>query len=119
MSKKQFPPDLLDQAILVHAAWARIDETLAYGPFTISMLADDITQLRSFEHAIADLESQLTDARNQREAVCLAAWDKLKRMRAGVKATFGDDSSQYEMVGCKRLSDRKPVRRSPLPPEEA
>jgi hypothetical protein len=28
-----------------------------------------------------------------------------------VKASFGDDSSQYEMVGGTRLSDRKPRSR--------
>jgi hypothetical protein len=27
------------------------------------------------------------------------------------KGTFGDDSSQYELVGGTRLSDRKPIRR--------
>jgi hypothetical protein len=40
-------------------------------------------------------------------------WDKVKRVRAGVKANYGDDSSQYEMVGGTRLSERKsPTRRT-------
>jgi hypothetical protein len=38
-------------------------------------------------------------------------WDKVKRVRAGVKANYGDDSSQYEMVGGTRLSERKPPTR--------
>ena len=119
MSPIHYPPDVLEQAIDVHEAWRQIDELLAYGPLTIAALALDIAQVRNFDHSIASLESQLTDTRNRREAMCAATWDKVKRVRAGVKATFGDDSTQYEMMGCKRLSDRKPVRRSPLPVEEA
>jgi hypothetical protein len=38
-------------------------------------------------------------------------WGKVKRARAGVKANFGDNSSQYEMVGGTRLSERKPRTR--------
>ena len=45
------------------------------------------------------------------EAQLSALWDKVKRVRNSVKGTFGDDSSQYEMVGGTRLSDRKPARR--------
>jgi len=41
-----------------------------------------------------------------------AYWDKVKRVRAGVKANYGDDSQQFEMVGGTRTSERKaPTRR--------
>ena len=33
------------------------------------------------------------------------------RARMGIKVIYGDDSSQYEMVGGTRLSDRKTVAR--------
>jgi hypothetical protein len=35
----------------------------------------------------------------------------MKRIRSVIKGTYGDDSSQYELVGGTRLSDRKPYRR--------
>jgi hypothetical protein len=39
-------------------------------------------------------------------------WDKVKRVRAGVKSIYGDDSSEWEMIGGTRLSERKsPTRR--------
>ena len=60
----------------------------------------------------------MRDVRATRDAVCQAAWDKVKRLRAGVKATYGDDSKQYEVIGGTRVSDRKPLRRSPLPVEQ-
>jgi hypothetical protein len=38
-------------------------------------------------------------------------WEKVKRVRAGVKGNYGDGSSQYEMVGGTRLSERKSPKR--------
>ncbi len=36
----------------------------------------------------------------------------IKRLRTGVKAEYGDDSTEYEKVGGKRSSERKaPVRK--------
>jgi hypothetical protein len=58
------------------------------------------------------LEAQLTNLRNQRDTLYTELWDKLKRVRNGVKANYGDDSSQYEMVGGTRRSERKaPTRK--------
>jgi hypothetical protein len=45
--------------------------------------------------------------RNKRDAAHLVLWDKVKRVRAGIKASFGDDLSAYEMVSGARMSERK------------
>lgn len=42
-----------------------------------------------------------------KDAAIAALADKAKRIRSGVKAEYGDDSSEYESVGGKRASDRK------------
>lgn len=69
--------------------------------------------------AITGVETQLLDLRNKRDALNLGMWDKVKRIRSGVKSIYGDDSSQFEMVGGTRLSDRKtPTRRAPSTPAE-
>jgi hypothetical protein len=115
MPNRRYPYDVLEQAIAVQEAWGQIDEHLAFGPLTMTALANDITQLRSLDHSIASLESKLTELENQREEACADTWDKVKRARAGVKAAFGDDSSQFEMIGGTRLSDRKSPRRTPQP----
>ena len=115
MSKKLFPTDILSQAIEVQAAWSQIDEGLAFGQLNMSALVMDMNGLRNIEHSLATLETQLTEMRNQRDALSQSSWDKVKRVRAGVKATFGDDSSQYEMIGGTRLSDRKSMRRTATP----
>lgn len=117
MVAKQYPTDILAQAIDAQEAWGQIDEELAYGSLNIAALVTDIAQIRTMDHTLSSLETQLKEIRGKREAVCQAAWDKVKRLRSGIKASFGDDSTQYEMIGGKRLSDRKPVRRAPAPVE--
>jgi hypothetical protein len=83
------------------------------GTLLPASLTTDITAATALDTQIATLELQLTNARNQRDVLYSGIWDKVKRVRAGVKANYGDDSSQYEMVGGTRLSDRKsPVRRA-------
>ena len=56
--------------------------------------------------------------RNQRDALYEAAWDKVRRMRVAIKAIYGFDSPQYELVGGTRLSERKTARRTAAVPVE-
>ena len=119
MSQRRFPNDILEQAIAVQEAWSRIDDHLAFGSLTLPALANDVTQLRSLEHSIANMETRLTELYNQRDEFRSGAWDKVKRARAGVKATFGDDSTQFDMIGGTRLSDRKSPRRTVQPVQTA
>ena len=74
-----------------------------------------INQAREVDEQIIDLKNQLTNLRNQRDATYYSLWDLVKRVRAGLKGSFGDDSSQYEMVGGTRLSERKSARRAATP----
>ena len=113
MTPKKFPTDILQQAIDTQEAWSQIDPNLAFGNVTVASLTTDIAQISSLDHLLSNLETQLVEVRGRREVYCQAAWDKVKRGRGGMKAHFGDDSLQYEMIGGKRLSDRKPVRRTP------
>lgn len=116
MSKKLFPTDVLNQGKSVLDAWRQIDDQLSFGALDTAALTVDINRARGIEEAITNLENQLTNMRNQRDAANVSLWDKVKRVRAGVKATYGDDSSQYEMVGGTRLSERKtPTRRIATP----
>jgi hypothetical protein len=115
MSKKQFPSDVLAQAQEVIAGWNQVSTTLAFGTLNAAALTGDVTAASILETDISKLEAQLIDKRNQREVIYLGMWDKLKRVRAGVKANYGDDSSQYELVGGTRTSERKPPTRRAVP----
>lgn len=113
MPKKLYPTNVLEQAQSIVTAWNQIGATVTLGTLLPASLTTDLTAATALESQMASLEVQLTNARNQRDALYSGIWDKVKRVRAGVKANYGDDSSQYEMVGGTRLSDRKsPVRRT-------
>ena len=88
MSKKIYPTDVLEQAQSVFAIWNQIDASLTFG-------------------------AQTTDVRNQCDASLLELRDTVKRVRNRGKATYGDDSPEYEMIGGTRVSERKtPVRKT-------
>jgi hypothetical protein len=82
-----------------------------FGAMTANAFSVEIGLTTSLEAQITALEAQLTDKRNQRDAQKLVLWERTKRVRNAVKGIYGDDSSQYEMVGGTRLSERKPRKR--------
>ena len=115
MSKEFFPPTVLVQAQEVLVGWAQVSATLTFGMLNPAALTTDVTNVSTLEADISKLEIQLADKRNQRDIIYNSMWDKVKRVRAGVKANYGDDSQQFEMVGGKRTSERKSPRRTITP----
>jgi hypothetical protein len=112
MPAKTCPNNVLEQTRSVLSAWKQLDE-FTLSDLTPASLEEDLNQIEPILFQITDLEARLTDARNKRDTLNLAMWEKVKRVRAGVKANFGDDSSQYEMVGGTRFSERKtPTRKA-------
>jgi hypothetical protein len=113
MAGRPFPTDVVKQAQDVLSAWNQIDAKLTIGTLTPALLTTDVTAATTLESEMTKLEAQLTDKRNQRDALYTQIWDKVKRVRNGVKGIYGDDSSQYEMIGGTRLSERKsPTRKT-------
>ena len=118
MNGKSFPSDILDQALNMQDAWARIDEQLTVGGQGIGDLVMEINQIRMLDGNLVSLDNQMTELRNKRDALCQSAWDTVRRMRAVVKGMYGFDSTQYELVGGTRASERKPARRTATVPVE-
>jgi hypothetical protein len=94
--------------------WNQITPVPTFGTITATTFTADLSAATALENQIKTLEAQLTDKRNLRETQYGTLWDKVKRVRSAVKDTFGDDSTQYELVGGTRLSDRKPYRRKTM-----
>ena len=117
MPQKFFKTDLLEQAKKLLSSWVQIDDQMAFGSYTTATLVTTLNQAEGFENEIRSLESKLTDLRNKRDANRDEIWKIIKQVRLGVRFTFGDDSSQYEMVGGKRASERKTYRRTAQPVE--
>jgi len=110
MSKK-FPQDVIARAKVISNGWAEINPELTFGDLSQAGLHDQIDTVVSIENEIITLEAKLTNLRNERDAAYDKLWDYAKRGRMGIKVFYGDDSSQYEMVGGTRYSDRKPIAR--------
>jgi hypothetical protein len=107
MTRRIYPSNVVEKAQDVLVGWQQVNEELTFGPLTPAALQEDINAASPMQAEISNLEKQLADARDQRDILFNAIWDKVKRVRAGVKATYGDDSQQYETVGGTRMSDRK------------
>ncbi len=93
----------------VRAAGLRqIDETIEFdGGVSLASLVAAIAKV---EDALATYNSALSaadDLANAIVAVDKELGEECKRVLTGVETRFGDDSSQYEMVGGVRKSERK------------
>lgn len=116
MPAKPFPPDVLDQASRVLDALGKIDDQMSIGPLNAGTLGEGLKQAQDIHLQLIGLANQLTHLRNQRDAVNQSIWDQVKRLRAAVKGVYGDDSSEYELVGGTRRSERKSPRRRTAEP---
>ena len=113
MPTKPYPPDTIDQGRTVLEAWKHIDTSLLIGSLDQASLASDLEQVNATLTQITALEAQLTSLRNTRDTLYRQVWDKTKRVRNGIKAIYGDDSAQYDLIGGTRTSDRKSPTRKP------
>jgi hypothetical protein len=111
MARISCPSNAIQQAGAVLEAWKDIDAQLKFGEVTIAALEAELEQVRAELSRIAALEAQLIDLRNRRDALTVSVWDKVTRVRLGVKGFYGDDSSEYEMVGGTRRSEYKHSKR--------
>lgn len=113
MAKKYYSPDLLNQALSIRSAWVQIDNKLAFGELTTNSLGLEIDQARTLSEEIDRIETILVEKRNQLEAHYSTIYGSMKRVRSAIKGIYGDDSTQYEMVGGTRISERKIPARKP------
>jgi hypothetical protein len=110
---KGYPNNVVSQAQAVLEGWRQISPPFVLGDLIPGGLEQNLQAISPILTQMDALDAQLTDLRNRRDALYTAIWDQVKRVRAGVKGNFGDNSSQYEMVGGTRLSERKPPVRKP------
>jgi len=117
MARKPYPPNTIKQAQTVLDKWKQIDPSMTLGDLTQAALEANMNKVSSIQSRMTALKTELTDLQNQSDATCTDIWDQVKRVRSGVKAIYGDDSSQYEMIGGIRRSERKrPVRKTASAP---
>lgn len=118
MRKKKYPSNVIEQAQDVLQAWNQIGNSLTFGNINAAALTTELTSANSLVVDVGRLETQLEDKRNQRDVILASMWDKVKRVRASVKGSYGDDSYQYGLIGGTRISEKKPRSRKAAPQVE-
>jgi hypothetical protein len=103
-------PKLLQEAGEVKEALEKIGAGL---PDAISAVEMEtrIADLEAKVSALDALNAERTRLVNEKGDKAEELSDYLVRVRAAVKGIFGDDSSEYEMVGGTRASERKKAKR--------
>jgi len=96
-------------------ALSTIDPALDLGNgLTLAAYRAQVTSMQAKQDAYNALLSQADQAQNELLAAEKAIRDLSERMLAGVASKYGKDSSEYEMAGGTRKSERKrPTRKTP------
>ena len=115
MGKKLYPTDTLKQAQTIVTVWDHLGTVPLIGAQGYENLRANLDNVEELIDKIGRLEKELLSLRNERDAACSEIWDQVKRARAGIKGIYGDDSSEYQLAGGTRLSDRKRPRRKVTP----
>jgi hypothetical protein len=95
----------------VLAVW-KANPTLKVGDETFAQYSANIEALETLDEKITDEERDLTTNRNTRDDNARTLNKVNTRFLSLVRGQFGPDSSEYELAGGTRSSERKaPVRR--------
>jgi hypothetical protein len=90
-------------------AWETLAAAKSFGGMTLDQFKTAAAPAQAARQKIADLESQMTQAINDRDAADAAFTAKAQLVVNGVLAdpTEGPDSSLYEAMGYTRKSERR------------
>jgi hypothetical protein len=107
-----YPYNIQNQATETLGGWKKITPPVGnLRDMTPEDMTKDLDAVQPLLGQIAELGAQITDLRNKRDMIYTRLWDKVKRVRSAIKGLYGDDSSEYKMVGGTRASERKPRTR--------
>ena len=105
MAKKNSETDVLSEAQSIAKVIAPFTEL----PSRIdrSAFESQISQLDDHLRTVDTIKKQLTAAVNEKDAVLKDVKAQMVDIREAVKGSYGSDSTEYELVGGTRKSERK------------
>ena len=74
---------------------------------TLETFKAQVDRFHTVLAAIAEKEEELRPLRNDRDDLTVSLNGLCTRARAGIKGYFGENSSEYELAGGTRASERK------------
>ena len=108
MARRKRSSPILESARRRLAGLKAIKPKTNYGPgLTQEDFEKDIVDAETLLATYNQMSSQMDDLLNQIQAGEARAADKSRRILSATEATYGPDSSEYEMVGGTRTSERK------------
>lgn len=111
MSKVSIDP-VLSKARQVVIAW-EMNPDFQFGTMTLETFKLEMEKLIVEIEAADRARLAYAEMVNSRDIQASTVNDLVTRARSGFRAFYGPDSSEYEMAGGKRRSDRKSPTRTP------
>jgi len=97
--------DVLNEANKVVDTWTA-NPDFKLGTVTLESFTQARTDLQSADLAVETKRTELSALMNNRDTRLAALTELVSRARAGFKAVYGPDSTQYEQAGGTRKSER-------------
>jgi hypothetical protein len=111
-------PKLLQDAGQVKEALEKIGTALP-GGVSAKVAVEQIADLNGAVSKLDNLNAERTKLVNEKRASAKNLRAFITKARLAIKVECGDDSSEYEMAGGTRRSERKKAVRKPKPPKQA
>ena len=112
MASKVSSTDVVKDADKVIGVWKANPAFSIMGTTQADFSASTQT-VRDMDAVIEAKRQELTGLVDRRDDQAKALSEWVTRARSGIRSNFGPDSAEYEQVGGKRKSERKPPVRKP------
>ena len=93
-----FPRDALEQAEKVMKGWKEVGKKLFVPNLTIQNYVEKVSEAMNSVDKAEELKLERAKAIQERNICLSELWDLTKRIRNAAKATFGDYSSELEIL---------------------
>ena len=93
-----FPRDAFEQAQLAKTGWQEVGRQLMVPNLSIDKFQNKVEEARQYLEKAELLKVQRAQAIQERNVVLGELWDLTKRVRNAARATFGDNSSELEIL---------------------
>lgn len=110
-------PKLLQEARKIKEALETIPQESLPPGMSVAELEARITNLETVVRELDTLAAERTRLVNSKGDYATTLNDYLIQLRFSIRGVFGSDSSEYEMMGGTRKSERKKPKRKPETPQ--
>jgi hypothetical protein len=110
--------DVLTDANRIVDTW-NANPDFQLGAITLTKFTEARNSLAAADAEVESKRTELSALLNAREESYAVMQDLVTRVRAGFKAVYGPDSTQYEQAGGTRRSERASTTRKAKPSEKS